>query len=216
MIGANDPLHKPLADFVIRRALVDQAIFIGDGLETRLSINVPLSVFETPDFVSNLRRYLLTNPKLQGLTIELTEGEVSHDHQFAREVAVQLKLYGIDIAIDDFGTRHSTLQRLLDLPFAELKIDRKYVGGCASAEDKRLLCQSVILLAHRLNMTVTAEGVESAADAQALADMGCDTAQGFLFARPLPAADFKCALLANMSKTDAAKAARWAGHSGAA
>ncbi len=192
-----DPLHKPLADFVIRRALADWSTLAASGITTRLSINMPISIFETQEFVGNLRRYLPKDAKFPGLTIELTEDEVIHDPDFAREVAMQLKLYNIGIAIDDFGNGHSTLERLQELPFSELKIDRKYVNGCSGDREKELLCQGIIALAHRLNISVVAEGVEVAADIQCLVKMKCDAAQGFYFAKPMEKEEFLKTLLSH-------------------
>jgi EAL domain-containing protein (putative c-di-GMP-specific phosphodiesterase class I) len=183
--GPADPLHKPLAGFVMRRALADWSALAASGIITRLAINVPISVFETPDFVCSLRRYLSKNPKFPGLIIELTEDEVLKDPGFAREIAIQLKLYNIGIAIDDFGTGHSTLERLKELPFTELKIDRKYVDGCSGDKERNQMCRSIIALAHRMNVTVVAEGVESFDDLHCLVEMGCDVAQGFFFGKPM-------------------------------
>lgn len=193
--GSGDPLHKPLAGFVIRRALADWSSFAGHGITTRLAINMPISIFETPDFVSSLRRYLPNDAKFPGLIVELTEDEILRDPGFAREVAMQLKLYNIGIAVDDFGSGYSTLERLQELPFTELKIDRKYVNGCASDKEKHLLCQGVVAVAHRMNMAVIAEGVEVLSDVQSLTAMKCDGAQGFFFAKPMEPEEFKKTML---------------------
>jgi|SRR5665213_2584807 len=190
-----DPLHKPLADFVVRRALADWAAMAARGLTSRLSINMPISIFETQEFVGNLRRYLPKHAKFPGLMIELTEDEVIRDPDFAREVAMQLKLYNIGIAIDDFGTGQSTLERLQALPFSELKIDRTYVNGCSSDREKYLLCEGIVTLAHRLNIPVVAEGAEVADDIESLVQMKCDAVQGFYFAKPMKKEEFAKTLL---------------------
>jgi EAL domain-containing protein (putative c-di-GMP-specific phosphodiesterase class I) len=181
----NDPLHKALADFVIRRALADWPAFAARKLPLKLAVNVPASVLEDYEFVGHVRRYLPAQPAFPGLVVELTEDEVIRDPVFVAEIATQLKLYNIDLAIDDFGCAHSTLQRLTQLPFAELKIDGKFVRQCASDPRRRQLCRSIIAMAHKHNMTVVAEGVEDADDLRALDEMGCDGAQGYLFAKPM-------------------------------
>lgn len=193
-----DALHTPLADFVIRRALADWKILAESDITTRLAINMPISVFETQPFVRKLRRYLPEHAKFPGLIIELTEDEVIRDPDFAREVATQLKLYNVGIAIDDFGKGHSTLDRLQELPFCELKIDRKHVHGCSSDKIKYQLCQSIITLAHRMNIMVVAEGVETAADVRCLKEMKCDVAQGFFFAKPMAKEDYMKVLLSRV------------------
>ncbi|MBZ0148750.1 MAG: EAL domain-containing protein, partial [Pseudorhodoplanes sp.] len=128
----------------------------------------------------------------------MTEDEVIRDPDFAREVATQLKLYNIGIAIDDFGRGYSTLERLRELPFCELKIDRKHVNGCFSDKKKYQLCQSIITLARRLNITVVAEGVEVFDDVRSLTEMKCDAAQGFFFARPMEKEEFIKVLLSRV------------------
>jgi EAL domain-containing protein (putative c-di-GMP-specific phosphodiesterase class I) len=185
-----DQKHKLLAHFVMRRALVDWSNLAANGVATKLAINMPISVFETQDFVGNLRRYLPKQAEFPGLIVELTEDEMIRDPDLVREVAIQLKLYNIDIAIDDFGSGYSTLERLRALPFAELKIDRKYVDGCSSDQQKYLKCQKSVTLAHQLDITVVAEGVEVLADVQSLIEMNCDIAQGFFFAKPMERDEF--------------------------
>jgi EAL domain-containing protein (putative c-di-GMP-specific phosphodiesterase class I)/ActR/RegA family two-component response regulator len=192
------PLHLPLADFVIRRALADWSHLAHRQIGIRLAVNVPVSVFENPDFVSRVRRYLPQDEKFAGMIFELTEEEVIRDPEFAREIATQLKLYNIDVSIDDFGRGHSTFERLKQLPFAELKIDRKFVQGCALDRKRREICRDVIILAHQLRMSVVAEGIEGLRDLRALIEMDCDGGQGYLFAKPMPREDFITALLSRV------------------
>jgi EAL domain-containing protein (putative c-di-GMP-specific phosphodiesterase class I) len=153
-----DPLHLPLADFVIWRALTDWSFFAADQITPKLAINMPISIFETPEFVSNLRKYLPGDPNFPGLIVESTEDEVVSDPDLAHEVAIQLKLYNIGVAIDDFGSGHATLDQAQVLPFTELKIDRSKVDGCSRAPSQYLECRQIVELAHRLGMTAVAEG----------------------------------------------------------
>jgi EAL domain-containing protein (putative c-di-GMP-specific phosphodiesterase class I) len=191
-----DPLYMPLTDFVVRRALADWSLLAAGGITNRLAINVPASVLQSPDFVANLRRHLPTNEKFPGLIVEITEDEAISDPDFAREVAVQLKLYNIHIAIDDFGAGYSSLARLRELPFAELKLDRKFVSGCAVDDVKQQMCRNVLELAHRSNILAVAEGVETPSDLKVLIDLGYDIGQGFLFAKAMERSDFSRAVTA--------------------
>jgi EAL domain-containing protein (putative c-di-GMP-specific phosphodiesterase class I)/ActR/RegA family two-component response regulator len=186
-----DPLHLPLADFVIRRALTDWSFFAADQITPKLAINMPISIFETPEFVSNLRKYLPGDPNFPGLIVELTEDEVVSDPDLAHEVAIQLKLYNIGVAIDDFGSGHATLDQAQVLPFTELKIDRSKVDGCSRTPSQYLECRQIVELAHRLGMTAVAEGVEQADDLAALVAMQCDVGQGAIFAWPMEREEFK-------------------------
>jgi c-di-GMP-specific phosphodiesterase len=96
----------------------------------------------------------------------------------------------VHVSIDDFGQGFSSLSRLNELPFAEIKLDRAYVSGCSHDQEKREMCRAVAQLAQRFNITSVAEGVESHDDLQVLVETGYDVAQGFLFARPMVSGDF--------------------------
>jgi len=186
-----DPRHGPLANFVMRRSLADWSFFAGSGLNIKLAINMPISIFETPEFVANLRKYLPTRGDFPGLIVELIEDEVIRNADFAREVAVQLKLYNIDVSIDDFGSGYSTLERLRSLPFTELKIARDHVDGCSVRQQQYVKCERIVGLAHRLGMITVAEGVESSGDLKALVRMTCDVAQGRVLGEPMERTEFK-------------------------
>jgi EAL domain-containing protein (putative c-di-GMP-specific phosphodiesterase class I)/ActR/RegA family two-component response regulator len=182
---AGDPSYHGLSRFVIRRAMIDWAGFASSQLALKLAINVPASVVLAPEFIGTLRELLPQDAKFPGLIVEITEDEVIRDAALIREIATQLKLYKAWISIDDFGAAYSSLSRLLELPCAELKIDRSFVSGCATDELKRTLCKTVVDLGHRFKASVCAEGVETADELRCMVDLGCDTAQGFLFARPM-------------------------------
>ncbi|MBI4923841.1 MAG: EAL domain-containing response regulator [Devosia nanyangense] len=185
-----DALYRPLTNFIVERSLLDWQIFAGHRMTDRLAINVPASVLQRPDFVSNLRRHLPGDPRFPGLIVEITEDEAISDPELAREIAVQLKLYNVHVSIDDFGSGYSSLARLEELPFAEIKLDRSFVTGCAHDAAKRAMCEAVVDLARRFNITSVAEGVETTEDLQVLIEIGYDIAQGFLFARPMMSDDF--------------------------
>jgi EAL domain-containing protein (putative c-di-GMP-specific phosphodiesterase class I) len=193
--AAGDPLYIPLSRFVIRQAMMDWVHhFAGLRTPLRLAVNVPLSVIVAPGFIHLVRDSLPKDTGFPGLIIEATEEEVIRDVRLAREIATQLKLHRIWLSIDDFGTAYSSFARLRDLPFVELKLDRSFVLNCSSDQTKKTLCQSAIDLAHRFGASVCAEGVENPEDLHTLIDMGCDTAQGFLFAKPQPVEIFKASL----------------------
>jgi two-component system cell cycle response regulator len=198
---AGDAVYEPLSKLVIEHATRDWGRFVEQGLRLRLAVNVPISVIHTPGFITMVRSLLPADPTFPGLTVEITEDEVIRDPQLAREIATQLKLYNVGISIDDFGSAYASLSRLNDLPVIEVKIDRSFVYGCASDRLKHGLCQTVVDLAHRFGASACAEGVETADDLRALIKMQCDTAQGFLFAEPMPAATFAGTLMARSGKS---------------
>ena len=193
---AGHPAYEPLSRFVIEQAMADWGRFVDRGLRLRLAVNVPVSVIHTSNFITMVRSLLPADASFPGLTIEITEDEIIDNPKLAREIATQLKLYNVGISIDDFGSAFASLSRLNDLPFIEIKIDRSFVSGCSSDQVKRGLCQTVVDLAHHFGATACAEGVETPEDLRELLRMNCDTAQGFLFGKPMPADKFAATILA--------------------
>ena len=182
---AGDRLYLPLSRFVIGQAMADWEQFAQQQLPLKLAVNIPVSVLLTPDFIRVVREFLPRTREFPGLIVEVTEDEIIRDAERIREVVTQLKLYNVRISIDDFGTGYSSLSRLRDLPCVELKLDRGFVSNCAMDGSKQSLCAAAIDLAHGFGLSVCAEGVETVEDLRALIDMRCDTAQGYLFAKPM-------------------------------
>jgi two-component system, cell cycle response regulator len=191
-----DPDYEALTRFVVEGAAADWKRFAEQGSVLKLSINAPVSVIDSPAFITLIRSLRPDDPRFPGLTIEVTEDELVRDSARAREIANQLKLYDVDLSIDDFGAGYASLSRLNDFPFVEVKIDRSFVSGCAASKIKYSLCQTVVDLAHRFGAKVCAEGVETVDDLRAVKAMQCDTAQGFLLAKPMRAAAFASMLAA--------------------
>ena len=131
-----------------------------------------------------------------GMIIEITENQAIKDIHAIHEIATQLKLYGISIAIDDFGAGYSHLARLKDLPFEELKIDGSLISNCDRDEQTATLCRTAIELAHKFDTVAVAECVERPSEVRVLQQMGCDIAQGHLFANATP----RDTLIASMKK----------------
>lgn len=181
-----DPLHRRLARAVLKRAMADWRTFAASNINLRLAVNVPVSVLNSAEFVSFVRTVVPKDLKFPGLILELTEDEAIGNPDAVREVATQLRLNKVTMSIDDFGSAYASLSRLTEMPVGELKLDAKFVRGCASDKSKRSVCRIVIDLAHEFGASVCAEAVEDTVDLRALMDMGCDVAQGFLFAEPMP------------------------------
>src|ERR1700759_4710690 len=187
---ANDPLYLPLSIFILHTVMKDWRLFTKQGYPLKLAINVPASVLGTRSFVNEVRQSISYDRSFPGLIIEITEDEVIADLDGICEVIAQLKLHNTTISIDDFGSAHSSLSRVKDLPFSEIKLDRSFVTGCASDPLKRGLCQTVVDLAHRFQASTCAEGIETIEDLRCLVSMGFDSGQGYLFAKPMPMDDF--------------------------
>ncbi|MFL4970896.1 MAG: EAL domain-containing protein [Xanthobacteraceae bacterium] len=140
---------------------------------------------------------------------DLTEDQIASDLKLVHEVGAELQPSGIAFAIDDFGRGYLPMARLQELPrFSELKLDRGFVAGCAADKGHAAIGKTVIDLAHNFGSEAVAVGVEDPADANALAKMGCDIAQGYLFAQPMAMERFQALLRQRAEQTNAAGRAR--------
>jgi diguanylate cyclase (GGDEF)-like protein len=124
------------------------------------------------------------------LCVEITENTVMADPERAIDVLRRIRALGVTTAIDDFGTGYSSMAYLKILPVDEIKVDRSFVRDMAVDHSNYVLVESTVDLGHNLGLTVVAEGVEDGPTVTALDGLGCDIAQGYHFARPLPAKDF--------------------------
>ena len=120
------------------------------------------------------------------LVVELTETTVMASPGRAAEVMRRLRAIGVKISIDDFGTGHSSLAYLTTLPNDELKVDRSFIRAMSTDPNAETVVRAIVDLARSLRLDVVAEGVETTEDAEVLRQIGCVTAQGYLFSRPLP------------------------------
>ena len=160
------------------------------GLGLQLSVNLsPLTFAEADWRLDEFVTDALARSGLPGtaLQFEVTEDALMADPDVAAEILVGLSDLGITISIDDFGTGHSSLGRLKSLPVDELKIDRSFIANLTQDDEDKTVVRSTIHLAHQMGLQVVAEGVETEEAWRQLRSMGCERAQGFLIATPLPA-----------------------------
>ena len=158
----------------------------GDALPIGLNVNLsPIQMAR--DDVPSIVEQALRHCGISGgrLTIELTESAIIADPEKARQVLAALKNQQVSIAMDDFGTGYSNLASLQTLPIDSLKIDRSFVSDMLSDKDKLAIVRAILSLADSLDMTVTAEGIETSELASALEKLGCWQGQGYYFSRPL-------------------------------
>jgi EAL domain-containing protein (putative c-di-GMP-specific phosphodiesterase class I) len=179
-----------LADLALREALQAGVEYAEAGFNLRLSINAPVSALMPLRVPAIVREYHRGRDDWPGLILELTEDQIADDPATIREIAIQLKLCGVLLSIDDFGHAYSSLARLKTFPVSELKIDPSFTSNCDSDQPNAALCQTVVDLAHRFGCLVCAEGIETMAELRALHAMGCDFGQGFLLAAPMPKDQF--------------------------
>ncbi|GGS17911.1 EAL domain-containing protein [Deinococcus knuensis] len=178
-----------IGEWVLREACTQAVQWEFERRGQFMSVNVSPLQFELPDFVQTVRSVLEhTGLNARHLILEVTESLVMHDLERAQTHVRDLKALGVQIAIDDFGTGYSSLSMLQALPFDQLKIDRSFTNALTGPRAPRVtaLMTAMIQLAQTLDMTVTVEGIETEEQRQVLTGLGCDHAQGFLLARPLP------------------------------
>ena len=183
-------VYQPITKFVVMQAMADWENFAAQGQPLRISINVPLSALQSPAFVDLVRAALPHKPNFPGMIVEVAEGDILTDPSGAREIATQLKLYNVLLSIDNFGGARTSLALLRDLPCVEIKLDPSYVQGAASDMAKQSVCAAAIELAHGFGLTVCAKSVENMDDLRTMVELGCHTAQGFLFAKPVDSLNF--------------------------
>lgn len=155
-----------------------------------VSVNIPPSMIEQDNFARQVLALLVRfGLPANVLTLEIVESQVSHVTATHLEGLLRLRKQGCQLSIDDFGTGASNIQRLLQLPFSELKIPAEFVNSMASDERKAAVVAGVMIMARRMALNVVVEGVETACDYRALQALGGLAVQGFFIARPMCEAD---------------------------
>jgi diguanylate cyclase (GGDEF)-like protein len=196
-------LIVPVGDWVLRRACADVKASAAAGVRPLpVAVNLSARQFRQNDLDARIREIMAQASVSPGLIeLEITESQLMHDPAHAIQVMRSLRDQGIRIAIDDFGTGYSSLSYLTRFPVASLKIDRSFVSGIHGHDGDAAIVRTIIEMARTLGFTVIAEGVETAAQVEFLRQFGCHQAQGYFFAYPLPAADFRALI---SSATDGA------------
>jgi diguanylate cyclase (GGDEF)-like protein len=177
-------LIRPLTSWVLRAAIADQAMWAASGLRIPVAVNLSARALH-PTVVGEVAALL--EPATGELELEITESAAMRDPARGLAVLERLAELGVRLSIDDFGTGHASLAYLEQLPVGALKIDRTFVGGLERQSANRSIVSTTIELGHRLGLEVVAEGVEDDATLATLRSLGCDHAQGFGIARPMPA-----------------------------
>jgi diguanylate cyclase (GGDEF)-like protein/PAS domain S-box-containing protein len=167
------------------------------GVPLQTSINVSPVQFGCDTFPAQWLQHLQDNG-IAGheLVLEITEGILIHHRPDVARKLASLRQAGITVAIDDFGTGYSSLSYIKRFDIDVLKIDQSFVRDMATDFSSQALVEAMIVMAHKLDLTVVAEGIETAAQRDLLLALGCDYGQGYLFSRPLAATDFAQLLLA--------------------
>jgi EAL domain-containing protein (putative c-di-GMP-specific phosphodiesterase class I) len=190
-------LINEIGRWALTQACHDRRLWSGidgnDGLG--VSVNVSAHQLLAPDFVRTIEAVLTeTGTAPEHLTLELTENVVISDTEGVLAVLHELKRMGVLLAVDDFGTGYSSLSYLTRLPVDVLKIDQAFIGALDNDPRNYVIASAIVELAHALQMSVVAEGVESSAQYRQVSELGCDAYQGFYFDRPMRALDLVSSL----------------------
>ena len=183
--GASEDDMMALTERVIITALKDWETCAANGMSVKLSVNVPVSALVKLPIPTILREERPRAENWPGLIMEVTEDEIIHDLNLANDVADALHRFSCTLALDDFGAGYSSLARLRQLPFSELKIDRSYVSNCHTDRISAGLCETIVELAKRFDLKTVAEGIETPHESHKLQGIGCNIGQGYLFAKPM-------------------------------
>ena len=187
-VAEESGLIVPIGRWVLEEAVRQHARWGKDRPDFVLGVNLSARQLRQPDLVDVVRD-TVTRHGLdpRRLSLELTESVLMEDVEPHRLALAALRAFGVEVAIDDFGTGYSSLTYLRRYPVDVVKIDQSFVAGLGRDQSASAIVESVVDLAHALGMRVVAEGVETDEQLERLRRLGCDLAQGFLFAPPLPA-----------------------------
>lgn len=201
-VAEESGLIRPLGDWVVRRACRDLATMRAAAPEDPLTVavNVSGAQLRRPGFAAVVRD-ALRDAGLRGgdLVVELTESVLVDESTAAATTMEALREAGVQLAMDDFGTGYSALTNLKRFPFTSVKIDRGFIDGLGEDEDDTAIVRAVVGMATALNLRVVAEGVETDGHLEALREMHCSHAQGYLLGKPMALND----LLARLGAEDA-------------
>ncbi len=179
-----------IARLVLRNALKDSVLWREFGINITVAVNISMYNLNTRDFVNFLESELsASGVSPQDLTLELTESKLMQDYSLVLDMLTRLRLRRVNLSIDDFGTGHSSMAQLRDIPFNELKIDRGFVHTAWDNATLHGIFDGSMQLAKNLGIKTVAEGVEDEADWSFLWNSGCDHAQGYFIGKPMTAAE---------------------------
>ena len=185
----NHPLSLAIGDWVLRTAIAQIAEWRAQGLTLRVSVNIAANQLQHPNFLHSLKAALAACPSVNPsqLELEIVESYALENLAMAYRVLAACKQVGVSLALDDFGTGYSSLTYLRRLPFDVVKIDQSFVRHMLHNPDDLTVMESVLTLTTGLRRIAIAEGVETEAHGEMLLRMGCEVAQGYGIARPMPA-----------------------------
>jgi EAL domain-containing protein (putative c-di-GMP-specific phosphodiesterase class I) len=189
-IAESHGLIEDLTMAVYRRVIDILATWREIGIDLKVAVNLSadnLASLDLPDTLTRIAHDAGVSPS--SIVLEITENRLMDRLAVSLEVIGRLRLKGFGVSIDDYGMGYSNLRKLKQLPITELKVDRSFVSGADRDSVLRVILGSSVALGHSLDLTVVGEGVETKEVWDLLHALGCDEAQGYFIARPMPADD---------------------------
>ncbi|MBD9416097.1 EAL domain-containing protein [Pseudomonas sp. PDM16] len=181
-----------LTAWVIGEAMRQLREWNDRGVNMQVSLNISAEDLADLGLAARVEEQLVAQGlAAEQLVFEITESAMMRDQQLALEVLHRLRACGIQLSVDDFGTGYSSLAQLKRMPVQELKIDQSFIRELGEHSEDAVIVRSTIEMSHSLGLKVVVEGVEHASTLELLARWGCDTAQGYLIGKPMPAAAFE-------------------------
>lgn len=187
-MSEQEGLGRAVTDFVIQRGIEQLKGWQAARLNIGLRVNVPAMLIADVDFPDRLESILVEHEiDAAALTIEITETAMLDRDPNTFDILTRMRVKNINLAIDDFGIGYSSLTQLFEMPFNEMKIDKSLVLRVPQSKEAKIMIELLVDLAHKLNLTVCAEGVETQESLDFLTSVACDSAQGFLISPPTDA-----------------------------
>lgn len=177
----------PLSEIILEKVCLDAHELIGNGYKMPIAINISSIHFHQPNFITSIQQILeRNNLPANHFELELTERTIMNNEKETTRKLILLKHMGFKLSLDDFGTGYSSLSYLVEFPIDCLKIDQSFIKQICSVSDKQAIVHAIIQMAHRLQMSVIAEGVEQRDQVKLLGEMDCDMIQGYYYSKPVP------------------------------
>ena len=200
------PMANAVGAWVMESACAQAQLWRAQGTPLRIGVNISPSQFRSD--LPQLVQQVLIQTQLPAslLELEITEKILLNSDSATDQLLGQIREMGVSLAFDDFGTGYASLTHLKRTPLSRLKIDRSFVRDLATDPDSAAIVSAIAALGKRLGLSIIAEGVEEASILKLLGEMGCDEAQGYLFGKPMPAAEFSRLLAADAMHLQASAA----------
>lgn len=177
--------------WVLDMAMAQRVAWLKEGYDLKVSVNIPVTMVLEAGFVSKIHNLIKQHNSVGGIILEITENIFFSDYDRLSRLMNDLQDLGLSFSIDDFGTGHSSLSRLRQLPVSELKIDKSFIIDMLGNKDDEVIVRSTIELAQSLGIRICAEGVETAEVMQQLYHWRCDIIQGYYISKAVPAVEIK-------------------------